>query len=124
VPAINVNNHAQHWPKPIWTETTAKRRVLPARWPPIPSRLPPGPPDRYPDPGGLPPVDGATALPITSLNDDGNLYLIVGPDPTTRSHVLSGILKAKSSFFRNMLGPNWKEGQRPATGDWIVPMPT
>jgi hypothetical protein len=61
-----------------------------------------------------------TSVPISA---NGDVYLLVGPD-SKRLRVCSQILRNASTYFSNLFGPNFAEGQNLSSSDpKEVPMP-
>jgi hypothetical protein len=61
-----------------------------------------------------------TSVPIAA---NGDVYLLVGPD-SKRLRVSSQILRNASTYFSNLFGPNFAEGQNLSSSDpKEVPMP-
>lgn len=66
-----------------------------------------------------------TAIPVTSIDPDGDLYLRVGQKhagDTRDFKVCSATMRRSSPVWKSMLFGPWTEA-KPAQGDWIVELP-
>jgi hypothetical protein len=65
------------------------------------------------------------SLPVNNINEEGDLYLVVGPSPTAKVRVMAAAVKQHSAVFKTMINGPWKESQKPkgVGDDWVIRLP-